>query len=86
MKINCPICSTEIDVDAANAGCKGRCMDCGSKLIIPSNPDDFIEILEHGSPMIVGSYEPLQPPHRRWKRAAEPVLPQQHYLQRGELG
>ncbi|MFP6874304.1 MAG: hypothetical protein VCA55_12455, partial [Verrucomicrobiales bacterium] len=48
MKIHCPICSTGIEVEEAHAGNKGRCMNCGSKFIIPVAPDEPVEILERG--------------------------------------
>lgn len=48
MLINCPICSTAIEVDENHAGLKGRCVQCNAKFIIPSGPDQEIEILEIG--------------------------------------
>ena len=48
MLINCPICSTAIEVDENHAGLKGRCVQCNAKFIIPSGPDQEIEILEVG--------------------------------------
>ena len=40
MKIECPICSMQIDITKAHVGRKGRCSRCESKFIIPANPDD----------------------------------------------
>ena len=48
MLINCPICSTAIEVDENHVGLKGRCVQCNAKFIIPSGPDQEIEILEVG--------------------------------------
>ena len=48
MQIHCPICSTSIDVSQDHAGHKGRCLNCGTKFIIPEDPDGNIEILERG--------------------------------------
>ena len=48
MLINCPICSTAIEVNEDHAGLKGRCVQCNAKFIIPSGPDQEIEILEVG--------------------------------------
>jgi len=48
MQINCPVCSTIIEVSEEHAGHKGRCISCNAKFLIPTSPDQEIEILEMG--------------------------------------
>ena len=48
MQINCPVCSTIIEVSEEHAGHKGRCISCNAKFLIPASPDQEIEILEMG--------------------------------------
>ena len=48
MRINCPVCSTSIEVSEAHVGKKGRCTNCSSKFIIPDLPEAEYEILERG--------------------------------------
>ena len=48
MQINCPVCSTIIEVSEEHAGNKGRCISCNAKFIIPRSLDQEIEILEMG--------------------------------------
>ncbi len=48
MQINCPVCSTAIEVNEEHAGHKGRCISCSTKFIIPSSFDQEIQILELG--------------------------------------
>ncbi len=48
MRINCPVCSTSIEVSKAHIGKKGRCTNCSSKFIIPDLPEAEYEILERG--------------------------------------
>ena len=48
MQINCPVCSTAIEVNEEHAGRKGRCISCSTKFIIPSSSDQEIQILELG--------------------------------------
>ena len=48
MLIQCPICTTSIEVTNAQIGQKGRCQKCESKFIIPEDPDAEFEILERG--------------------------------------
>ncbi|MEE2714829.1 MAG: CAP domain-containing protein [Verrucomicrobiota bacterium] len=48
MRINCPVCSTSIEVSEAHIGKKGRCSSCSSKFIIPELPEAEYEILERG--------------------------------------
>ena len=60
MQINCPICSTAIDITEAHIGHKGRCITCNSKFIIPEQLNGEFEILERGEA------------HREEKKGAEP--------------
>ncbi|MFT5410191.1 MAG: hypothetical protein ACI9NC_002918 [Verrucomicrobiales bacterium] len=48
MKIECPICSMQIEITKEHIGRKGRCDRCESKFIIPANPGDEFEILHRG--------------------------------------
>ena len=48
MQINCPICSTTIDITEAHVGQKGRCVTCNSKFIIPEQLNGEFQILERG--------------------------------------
>ncbi len=48
MRISCPICDTGFNVAEKQVGQKGLCPKCSTKFIIPSDPDDDIEILAEG--------------------------------------
>ena len=48
MRISCPICDTGFNVSEQQVGQKGLCPKCSTKFIIPTDPDDDIEILAEG--------------------------------------
>ena len=48
MRITCPICSASIEVSQSHIGKKGRCIECGSKFIIPDQDGAEFKILEKG--------------------------------------
>ena len=48
MRITCPTCSASIEVNQSHIGKKGRCIECGSKFIIPDQDGAEFNILEKG--------------------------------------
>jgi hypothetical protein len=48
MRIPCPVCSTVIKATEQHVGVKNRCVQCGTKFIIPASEEEEIEIIERG--------------------------------------
>jgi predicted Zn finger-like uncharacterized protein len=48
MRIPCPACSTVIKATEQHVGVKNRCVQCGTKFIIPASEEEEIEIIERG--------------------------------------
>ncbi len=48
MRIECPTCHIGLNVSDDQVGEKGLCPKCGTKFIIPADPDDEIEVLAEG--------------------------------------